>query len=85
MIIKIEGLPEGRTVKHINVDITFDETGPVVKSTVDTTAPTKLDARQDTPQAPSTEPVQNIAVDRPVVDEPRERKEIPPEMSDMEF
>lgn len=32
MIIEIKDLPNGQLIKHINVDITFDENGTVLKT-----------------------------------------------------
>lgn len=31
MIIKIEELPQGQQIKHLNIDVTFDNTGTNVK------------------------------------------------------
>lgn len=115
MIIEIKDLPEGRKVKHINVDITFEEDGVVVKtdktdkkpySPTVTITPDDIDDACVDPETPILEPFEESEIDfssnqRPVVDkdflsvdefepkvpEPiiREKKEIPPEMTDMEF
>ena len=90
MIIEIKGLPDGQAIKHINVDITFDESGPVVKSTVDTTSEPHSFKQPSQPAsiAPTTSQessVDNGAIPRPVIDTERERKEVPSEMTDMEF
>ena len=79
MIIEIKGLPDGRTVKHINVDITFDETGPVVKQTV-------IPHSQPAPTEPQTGNVNdNSPVIAPDTHIERPAVEIPPEMRDLEF
>lgn len=93
MIIEIKGLPNGQAIKHINVDITFDETGPVVRSTVDTSENQKHSFTPK-PQPQQTNPAQtavdssidsSLIVERPNIEEQRERKEVPAEMTDLEF
>lgn len=72
MIIEIKDLPSGRKVKHISVDITFEEDGsPVVKTS--TAEEPKEEIKFENVEPPK------------VQDSQREQKEIPPEMSDMEF
>ena len=63
MIIEIKNLPSGRKVKHINVDITFEEDNVSVVA--------KTDNKLEVPVAESSPK--------------REQKEVPPEMTDMEF
>lgn len=85
MIIKIEGLPEGQKIKHINVDISFEDGEAVVK--------TKADPVYDTPKPDvkfdNTVEINPIKGDypseMPMIPGNREKKEIPPEMQDMEF
>ena len=79
MIIEIKGLPTGQKIKHINVDITFDDDGtatvrtdPVFKPPVSI----EQGNTQDLPAIP-VPPTNNID-DRP-------KKDIPSEMTDMEF
>lgn len=72
MIIEIKNLPEGRKVKHINVDITFEEDGAVVKTVTEEKSPQPNVKFDNVPTPPQT-----------VVE--REHKEIPPEMQDLEF
>ena len=57
MNISITGLPEGQKIKHINVDITFDEGGAISQST----------GRFDTPSpdpTPVNEPPSTIIVEQ---------------------
>ena len=75
MIIEIKDLPEGRKVKHINVDIKFEEDGSVVvKSKTEPSVEV-----EESPVVFDTAPVP------PVTNIERERKEVPPEMQDLEF
>lgn len=67
MIIEIKNLPQGRKVKHINVDITFEEDGV----SVDTKTTNQIE--MPIVESPQKEPTK------------REQKEVPPEMTDMEF
>jgi hypothetical protein len=76
MIIEIKDLPQGRKVKHINVDITFEEDGVVVKTKTEPTDSGSVDL----PKFDMSE--NTIPVSEPIE---REHKEIPPEMTDMEF
>ena len=76
MIIEIKDLPSDRKVKHITFDITFEEDGtPIVK------------------QSPAQQIIQHVhaapvpvtaPIEMPMVT-PREHKDIPPEMTNMEF
>lgn len=89
MIIEIKGLPEGQKIKHINVDVTFDDSGEVVVKTVMDPNVKKIE-KLDLPPMPKPEPPRNMRRDhkeeRPVIDiEKREVKDVPNEMKDMEF
>jgi hypothetical protein len=84
MIIEIKDLPHGRKVKHINVDITFEEDGEVQVQTkvedIKISKPTKI---APAPVAESNDT--DAVIERPVIPEEREKKEVPQEMTDMEF
>lgn len=86
MIIKIEGLPNDRKIKHINVDISFEDGEPVVNASVDTISQPQPIAPRGTAE---TETTASEAPEAPEAPKPeiieREKKEIPPEMLDMEF
>lgn len=100
MIIEIKGLPDGHKIKHINVDITFADGSCVVKTRAEPSQDMRVQRvehavqdRQDRqgqredddhreviaapPTAPPTAPNNDI--------DTRPKKEIPPEMTDMEF
>ena len=84
MIIEIKGLPEGQKIKHINVDISFDDSGDIQDIN------TKADiGSYKQPENIPTEPVmpQNESFKEYEVQsiEKREKKEIPDEMRDIEF
>lgn len=73
MIIKIENLPEGQTIKHINIDISFDDDGnPQIQTTRDSEV--SFEESSEIPE-----------VESPVTDEEREHIDVPPEMTDVEF
>jgi hypothetical protein len=78
MIIKIEGLPEGHKIKHMNVDITFEENGDVTinKKVEKVPEPPKLADVE-----PDTEPVAKPEIEH----DDRPEKEIPKEMKDEVF
>lgn len=81
MIIEIKGLPNGKSIKHINIDVTFDEGGNAkVEQTVDQDEPVILSGNPISPSPQSN--ADSPAV--PNIPEP-EAKEIPKEMTDMEF
>ena len=100
MIIEIKNLPEGRRVKHINVDITFEE-DKTVKTKVENfpvefIPPTVYgtDAKKDSCDNTCTETDHTAMTSSstPVIPEgpservpEREPKEIPPEMRDSTF
>jgi hypothetical protein len=88
MIIEIKDLPHGRKVKHINVDITFEEDGTIstiVKDEVDTTASSEKGASRAQSQETESD-VKFESTETPTPNlEDRPKKEIPPEMQDMEF
>ena len=84
MIIKIEGLPDGQKIKHINVDISFEDDGSaVVKTKTDTETGIQIDkpksvVESDIDFEPPKAPEHFHFDDRP-------QKEVPPEMQDLEF
>jgi hypothetical protein len=98
MIIEIKGLPDGHKIKHINVDITFADGSCVVKTHAEPSHVQNVehivqnvshavqgqqdrhddDDHREVIAAPSiTAPNNNI--------DTRPKKEIPPEMVDIEF
>ena len=93
MIIEISGLPEGQKIKHINVDIKFEDDGSAtVNSTVDGKETDKSFNETPVNEEPlSVDTVQALGtgtddlITAPLIDEEREHKDIPPEMTDMEF
>ena len=98
MIIEIKGLPDGHKIKHINVDITFADGSCVVKTHAEPSHAQNVehivqnvshavqgqqdlhkdDVQREVIAAPSI-PAPNNDIDG------RPKKEIPPEMTDMEF
>ncbi len=84
MIIEIKGLPEGQKIKHINVDIEFDDSGEIESVNVNplTEGSYKTNAKE-----------QSVTNLKPVIQAPpatsqdtnREQKEIPNEMKNIEF
>jgi hypothetical protein len=93
MIIEIKGLPDGHKIKHINVDITFADGSCVVKTHAE---PSHVQNVEHIVQnvAQHQEAVQDLHKDdvqREVIAAPnnnidtRPKKEIPPEMVDIEF
>lgn len=85
MIIEIKNLPEGRKVKHINVDISFEEDGPAVEVKTDTHI--ELGSERPHPPAPPVPPPKRVINEdlKPSIPETRETKPIPDEMKDLEF
>lgn len=79
MIIEIRDLPKDRKVKHITFDITFEEGGTTVVQQVQ--PPIQFNPEQK----PSVDQVTQTEVERPVIPAERVHKDIPPEMTDMEF
>lgn len=81
MTIKIEGLPEGQTIKHINVDIQFEDGEPKIKTNLDETAELKsVQAKKpENLHAETTPNGPNIRTSE------RPQKEIPDEMQNLEF
>ena len=79
MIIEIKGLPEGQIIKHISVDITFDEHGNVDEVHHTTTQkPIQFDGPLDALDA--------TGIDfTPEEIETRKKVDIPAEMMDMEI
>jgi len=75
MIIKIEGL-NGRNIKHINVDITFEDNGDITINKKIDSESSKLADVEPTPEPIAKPDVNNTK---------RKKKEIPKEMKDQEF
>lgn len=73
MIIKIEGLPQGQKIKHINVDISFEDDDVKVQTTTEVEEPAS-DIEFEKVEAPETFQFDG-----------RPQKEVPPEMQDLEF
>ena len=90
MKITIEGLPEGQKIKHINVDISFDEDGNPrtvtrVKPQRESVDNEEMKAHVEAQVPPVNVQPPMTQVAQPSVDGPREAKEIPPEMQDISF
>ena len=98
MIIEIKGLPDGHKIKHINVDITFADGSCVVKTHAEQRHDVKVEhvehvghvghaARdQQDQQDQHTDDDHREVIAAPSKDiDTRPKKEIPPEMTDMEF
>lgn len=92
MIIEIKGLPDGHKIKHINVDITFADGSCVVKTHAEQRHDVKVEHVQSVQSVQSVQNVEHNDDDhREVIAAPsnnietRPKKEIPPEMTDMEF
>jgi hypothetical protein len=78
MLIKIEGLPEGQKIEHINVDIKFVDGVATAKTT------TKVETEpKDIPLTSNL--TASTTPEGPNIRSSSESKPIPPEMSDMEF
>lgn len=88
MIIEISGLPEGQKIKHINVDIQFEDDGSAVvktKATPSHKEPLSVDTKSVLGVSDDFGISDEIIPDMPNIEEKREKKDIPPEMTDMEF
>ena len=92
MIIEIKGLPDGHKIKHINVDITFADGSCVVKTHAEQRHDVKDEHVGHAAQDQQDQQDQHNDDDhREVIAAPsndidtRPKKEIPPEMTDMEF
>lgn len=86
MIIEIKNLPQDRKIKHITFDITFEEDG----STAIKTTPVFMPDRVVTPvYGPIVQPVDPFQPPWNVTctadSAQREHKDIPPEMTNVEF
>lgn len=79
MIIEIKNLPEGRKVKHINFDISFEEDGSAVVRT--NSVQSYIHHSENNTINDEVAP----KVDVPKIHLQREHKEVPPEMKDLEF
>lgn len=92
MIIEIKGLPDGHKIKHINVDITFADGSCVVKTHAEQRHDVKVehvghavrDQQDQQDQHNNDDHREVIAAPGNDIDT-RPKKEIPPEMTDMEF
>lgn len=76
MLIKIEDLPNGQKIKHIKVDILFED-NQIVSSDVVSENHSTPNVFPEPPQEPSTPPARLLG-DESIL-------EIPPEMKDVEF
>lgn len=107
MIIEIKNLPEGRKLKHINVDVSFEEDGIAGNAGNTGTASfvqqvttgdfwegektvnyPKKEAVEDAPKDTTKEDTQesdSLEIAKPVIKERTVKKDIPAEMTDMEF
>jgi len=90
MKIIIEGLPEDQKIKHINVDISFDENGGVdkIESLIEDNIQEKRQAELDALDTVGVLPKTNLEVPMPPVKPPKEEREskpVPDEMKDIEF
>ena len=92
MIIEIKGLPDVHKIKHINVDITFADGSCVVKTHAEQRHDLKVEHVGHAAQDQQDQQDQHNDDDhREVIAAPsndidtRPKKEIPPEMTDMEF
>lgn len=94
MIIEIKGLPDGHKIKHINVDITFADGSCVVKTHAEQRHDVKFEHVSHAVQGQQDlhkDDVQRDVITAPSITAPnndidtRPKKEIPPEMTDMEF
>lgn len=77
MEIIINGLPEGHKIKHINVDIKFDDNGAVTIN--------KKVEPIETPKLADVEPEPEMVEKPKIKQDDREKKEIPQEMTNQEF
>ena len=80
MIIEIKDFPTDRKIKKVTFDVEFEDGKPSSTTSV------IVDDRDELfPDLPTD--INNIpaGVNPPVIDEKREKKEVPPEMTDMEF
>lgn len=75
MIIEIRDIPKDRKVKHITFDITFEEDNVLNLNKTNKCDIQSFNIKQDI----------NNNTSIPVKHNEREYKEIPPEMTDMEF
>ena len=97
MIIEIKGLPDGHKIKHINVDITFADGSCVVKThaepsqdmrvqRVEHAVQDRQDRQGQREDDDHREVIAASSITAPSNDiDSRPKKEIPPEMTDMEF
>ena len=92
MIIEIKGLPDGHKIKHINVDITFADGSCVVKTHAEPSHVQNVDhiVQNVSHAVQGQRDLHKDDVQREVIAAPnnidtRPKKEIPPEMTNIEF
>lgn len=86
MIIEIKGLPDGHKIKHINVDITFEDGSCAVKTHAEQRHDVKVERVSHAVQDQHNDDDHREVIAAPNNDiDTRPKKEIPPEMTDMEF
>ena len=86
MIIEIKGLPDGHKIKHINVDITFADGSCVVKTHAEQRHDVKVEHVGHAVQDEHNDDGHREVITAPSNDiDTRPKKEIPPEMTDIEF
>ena len=85
MIIRIDDMPKGQKIKHINVDVTFEDDGtPIIKTEEVPNVPYES-ALGKYPPLKALEPKDYPNESEGSVLDARPKKEIPPEMNDMVF
>lgn len=91
MIIEIKGLPDGHKIKHINVDIEFADGSCVVKTHAEPSQDMRVQRVEHAVQGQREDDDHREVITAPSITAPsndidtRPKKEIPPEMTDMEF
>jgi hypothetical protein len=75
VLIRIEDFPSDRKIKHITFDVTFEEDGSYKSRT---------EQHVILPTAPVTKTT-GVNESMPITSDVRSHKDIPPEMTDMEF
>lgn len=85
MIIEIKNLPNGQKIKHVHIDIDFDDNGNVSEERVsvnNSVQKTDDDMKNEQPIGLEQHVHESKEIQR---EEPREKMDIPPEMLDGEF
>lgn len=92
MIIEIKDLPNGRTVKRINVDVSFEEDGTVQTEVFNSFGyDTQISPASETHKQSTSESKDELGeesnekITKPDVNVDREEKPIPTEMTDLEL